>query len=46
MIFLLTLAGCLINDDLYALRRLALRDGDGDGQSPEQGDCDDNDPMR
>jgi hypothetical protein len=44
MLFLLT--ACLVNEDLYALRRIALRDGDGDGQSPEEGDCDDKDPLR
>ena len=44
VLFLLT--ACLVNEDLYALRRIALRDGDGDGQSPEEGDCDNKDPLR
>jgi len=44
--FLFLLAACLVNEDLYAARRLALSDRDGDGQSPDQGDCDDNDPLR
>ena len=28
---ILLLAACLVNDDLYALRRAALRDDDGAG---------------
>ena len=41
---ILLLAACLVNDDLYALRRAALRDDDGDGFGEE--DCDDQDPQR
>lgn len=42
----LGLAGCLVNSDLYERRLAALTDGDGDGVTPEQGDCDDRDPAR
>ena len=42
----LLLTACLTNPDLYAQRTALLTDQDGDGQSEEQGDCDDNDPLR
>ena len=35
------LSACLINSELYEQRLLALQDLDGDGFSPQQGDCDD-----
>ena len=35
--------GCLLDRDLYQSRRLALADGDGDGFSIDDGDCNDAD---
>lgn len=40
------MVGCLINTSLYEERRAALSDQDGDGWSPEGGDCDDSDASR
>ncbi len=43
---MLLLAGCLINDALYADRRAALADADADGWNLDEGDCDDADAER
>ena len=40
------LTGCLVNHDLYEARRAALTDQDGDGVTPDAGDCDDADAAR
>ena len=43
---LLTLHGCLPAWDVYEARLDWLTDGDGDGLSEQDGDCDDRDPDR
>lgn len=43
---LLTLHGCLPAWDIYEARLDWLTDGDGDGLSEQDGDCDDRDPDR
>jgi hypothetical protein len=42
----LVLGGCLVDEDLYEARRAALTDRDGDGVTPDDGDCDDTDAAR
>ncbi len=44
--FLLAVAGCLINTELYKERLDAVTDDDGDGVNDDQGDCDDVDADR
>lgn len=39
------LSACLVNDSLYKERLDSLLDGDGDGWSDEEGDCNDRDPA-
>ena len=43
---MLGLGGCLVDHDLYEARRAALTDRDGDGVTPDGGDCDDTDAAR
>lgn len=40
-----TVTGCWMDDQSYIERRDYFMDADGDGYTPNDGDCNDNDPM-
>ncbi|MES2643811.1 MAG: MopE-related protein [Myxococcota bacterium] len=44
-VLLLALPACLIDRDRYEQRRAQLTDGDGDGVTEVEGDCDDENPQ-
>ena len=45
LVFFSIVQGCWIDDSTYQTRLLELTDQDGDGFTPNDGDCDDGDPM-